>query len=135
MKDENIQAESREFVCICCPIGCKLKARRDGDTVRVTGNTCKRGEKYAIDELTAPKRTVTTTARLNGGVFPCVPVKTSEPIPKDKIFAALYVIKHTELAAPVEIGDIAVKDICGTGADVVVTRAVACKDTSVRSRS
>lgn len=128
MSGKTTNNEVREFVCICCPIGCKLKAERDGDTVRVQGNTCKRGEKYAIDELTAPKRTVTTTVRIDGGELPCVPVKTKDPIPKDRIFAALYIIKHTKLDAPVAIGDIAVPNVCGTGVDVVVTRACAVKN-------
>ena len=36
----------RELTCISCPLGCPLQVEIDeaGQVVRVTGNTCKRGE-------------------------------------------------------------------------------------------
>ena len=33
----------KEFICIVCPKGCRLKVDDEGN---VTGNTCIRGEKY-----------------------------------------------------------------------------------------
>ena len=33
-------------------------------------------------------------------------------------------INHTKVAAPVRIGDIVIKDVCGTGVDVVATKNV-----------
>ena len=92
--------------------------------IEVTGNTCKRGEKYAIAEVTAPTRTVTSSVAIKGGEIARVPVKTAAPIPKDKIFVALDEIKTVELAAPVEIGDVIVKNVAGSGVDVVATRKV-----------
>ena len=40
----------REMICVSCPIGCALSVELDGDgkVLSVSGNTCKRGEKYAI---------------------------------------------------------------------------------------
>ena len=46
--------EIKEFTCIRCPMGCALRAEvEDGKVVRVTGNTCKRGEDYAQQEAEA----------------------------------------------------------------------------------
>ncbi len=117
--------ETKNLVCIRCPIGCALSVTKaDDGKITVTGNTCKRGEQYAVSEVTAPTRTVTSTVTLTDGEIARAPVKTEQPIPKDMIFAVLYVIKHTTLAAPVRIGDVAVKNVCDTGVDVVVTRNI-----------
>ena len=49
-------------------------------------------------------------------------VRTNAGVPKAKIFEVMEEINSVVLKAPVRIGDIAVKDICGTGADLLVTR-------------
>ena len=113
-----------KFTCIRCPMGCALEVRTDGGKITVTGNACKRGEQYALDEATAPKRTVTSTAELIGGELARAPVKTADAVPKEKMFEVLEEIKNARLTAPVRIGDIAVKNAAGTGVDVVVTRNI-----------
>ena len=50
----------KEFICIECPKGCRLKV---DDEMNVTGNTCIRGKTYAINELTCPKRVITSTPK------------------------------------------------------------------------
>ena len=42
--------ETRELICIGCPLGCPLTVRIDGENVEVNGNTCKRGDDYARKE-------------------------------------------------------------------------------------
>lgn len=115
-----------ELTCISCPLGCPLKVETDngGKVLSVTGNTCKRGEEYGKKEVTAPTRTVTSTVRVQGGIAPVVSVRTREDIPKDKIFAVMEEVRRTTAAAPVRIGDVIVKDIAGTGVDLIATRAV-----------
>lgn len=112
-----------EFVCICCPMGCDLEVKVDGENITVSGNTCPRGRDYAIAEVTAPTRTVTTTVDVSGGEFRA-PVKTAAPIPKGKIFDALAEIKAACVTAPVCIGDVIVAGVAGTDVDVVATRNV-----------
>ena len=114
----------KKLVCIRCPIGCNLEVYKTDSGFTVSGNTCKRGEQYGIAEVTAPTRTVTSTTKLFGGEIDRVPVKTAEPIPKDKIFAALLEIKKTAVDAPVRIGDIIVKNVAGTNVNVVATRDI-----------
>ena len=113
----------RSLVCVACPLGCPIEVEMNdaGEVLSVTGNTCKRGDAYARTEVTNPTRSLTTTVRLEGGVLPVVPVKSAKPIPKGLMKSAVKEINKTVLRAPVHIGDVAVKDILGTGVDIVVT--------------
>ena len=42
----------KEMVCVSCPIGCMLtvELNEKNEVLSVKGNTCKRGEQYAVDE-------------------------------------------------------------------------------------
>ena len=78
--------EGKELTCIVCPIGCRLHVTLNGDTIdRISGNRCKRGTAYAREECTAPKRVLTTTVPVVGGVCPLVSVKTERAVPKQLI--------------------------------------------------
>ena len=116
--------ETRELICIQCPMGCPLKVTVDGDSVTVTGNTCPRGAVYGKKEVTNPTRTVTSTARVEGGEIPRVSVKTATDVPKGKIRDVMTEIRALLLKAPVRIGDVVLSNVAGTGADVVATKTV-----------
>ena len=117
--------EERKLTCIGCPMGCPLTVVMNGkEVVSVTGNTCKRGDIYARKEVTNPTRIVTSTVRVTGGSEAMVSVKTKEDIPKGKIFDCVKALKNVEVAAPVHIGDVLVKDVAGTGVDVIATKNV-----------
>lgn len=121
--------EKRELICIGCPMGCAVTVELEAGEIRkIYGNTCKTGENYARKEVTAPERTVTTTVRVKGGVCAAAPVKTSGGVAKDKIFDVIEALKGICLEASVSAGDTAVKDVCGTGADVTVTRTIRARD-------
>lgn len=106
-------------------MGCPLVVTMDGgEVVSVMGNTCKRGEIYGRKEVTNPTRIVTSTVRVSGGSIDMVSVKTKEDIPKGKIFDCVKALKIVEVAAPVHIGDVIMKDVAGTGVDVVATKNV-----------
>lgn len=116
---------SREMICINCPMGCHLTVDdSDKANIKVQGNTCPRGVTYAVNEVTAPKRMVTGSVKVKGGNIPMVSVKTREAIPKELIFKSLELLKQVELTAPVNIGDVAVKDICGCGVDFIATKHI-----------
>ncbi len=114
----------REMICICCPMGCRMTVEKTADGYSVTGNTCPRGKAYAIDEMTAPKRMVTSSVPVENGNYKTVSVKTSVSIPKELIFDSLAALSGVKLTAPVKIGDVVVKNVLGTGADFVATRNV-----------
>ena len=117
--------ETRELTCIGCPLGCSLSVTlENGEVTSVTGNTCPRGDAYARKEVTNPTRIVTSTVRVSGGDADMVSVKTKEDIPKGKIFECVKALKSVEVPAPVHIGDVLVKDVAGTGVDIVATKNV-----------
>lgn len=112
----------RTLICIGCPNGCLVTVDKNPDgSLSITGNTCKKGEEYARNEMTAPKRTVTSIVRVSGGKNPVVSVKTKEEIPKEKIAACMEEINRTALKAPVSLGQIVIADVAGTGVDIVAT--------------
>ena len=95
--------ENRTLTCISCPLGCDLEAEVVGDTVTVTGNRCDKGVAYAKAEILNPQRVVTSNILVEGGICPLVSVKTS---------------------APIRIGQILIRNLLGTGIDVIATREV-----------
>ena len=117
--------EVKELICIGCPLGCPITVTMNGNEVAdVNGNTCKRGDVYARKEVTNPTRIVTSTIRVKGGAEDMVSVKTKEDIPKGKIFDCVKALKGIEKEAPVKIGDVILKDVAGTGVDIVATKHV-----------
>ena len=101
----------KTMTCIECPIGCELEVEVDGNTiVSVKGYTCPRGKQYAENEVTCPKRVITSTIRAQNGVM--VPVKTDKPVRKSEMFAVMEKINKTVCVLPVKIGDIVVENIC-----------------------
>ncbi len=112
--------KKRELTCIVCPRGCQLTVELDGDkVVSVAGNICKRGSVYAEAECTNPVRTVTTTVRCASGKV--VSVKTSAPVPKALVFEVMKEINRTTAPDGVKIGDVIIKNVAGTDADVLAT--------------
>lgn len=112
----------RKLVCIICPRGCTLTADITDTGVTVTGNACPKGAEYAINECTNPVRTVTATVRVANRYNTMVSVKTAAPVPKGKMMEVMAALRKTQVEAPVAIGDVVIKDICGTS--IVITKAV-----------
>lgn len=115
--------ETKEMVCINCPLGCMLTVTRGEDgEVSVAGNTCPRGEAYGRTELTDPRRIVTSTVRIKGRKDQAVSVKTAQAIPKGKIMECMTELKAVEVVPPVCVGDVILENVAGTGVAVVATR-------------
>lgn len=111
----------KDLICIVCPKGCHLTVD-EGNRYRVSGHSCQRGETYGKTELQNPTRVLTSIVPIDGAVHPCCPVKTDQPIPKDEIGAAMDLLKSIRLKSPVSVGDLVVKEICGTNSAWVVTK-------------
>lgn len=119
--------EQRELTCIGCPLGCTIRVTLNGQAVdTVTGYSCKRGLAYAQKEVTNPTRIVTSTVPLRGSRTGAVVVscKTAQDIPKKKIFAVIAALKTVTASAPVRIGDVLLKNVAGTGVDIIATKDV-----------
>ena len=116
----------KEFTCIVCPKGCQLHVFEDeAGLLQVQGHSCKRGESYGKQEVTDPRRNISSTVRVHHGFLKLVPVKTASEIPKDKIFEVMEAINHVEVEAPVSLGQVIISNVASTGADIVATRDIA----------
>lgn len=111
------------LVCVSCPLGCPITVELDAENnvTSVTGNTCPRGAAYAKTEVTHPVRSLTSTVKLIGGHHAVVPVKTSAPVPKEKMFEIMKAVNAASAKAPVKIGDVIIENVLGTGANIVAT--------------
>ncbi|MDO8804648.1 MAG: DUF1667 domain-containing protein [Elusimicrobiota bacterium] len=113
------------MTCIECPKGCRLEVEADGSRlISVSGETCERGPAYARQEIEAPMRTLTTSVLTRGLELKMLPVRSSKPIPKGKLFAAMDAVKLITVAAPVSAGTVVVPDFLGLGVDLVACRGL-----------
>lgn len=119
----------RNITCIVCPIGCKILVKTDGIQFEIVGgNKCKRGIEYARSEALDPRRMLTTSVLVNNGEWPLVSVKSSKPIPKEKLFSVLKEVRGTAVKAPVKSGQTIIKNAANTGIDIVATKTVLTKE-------
>ncbi|GAA0709772.1 DUF1667 domain-containing protein [Paraclostridium ghonii] len=116
----------KNVTCTVCPMGCSLIVTKVDGEYKVEGNTCKRGEKYGVEEVTNPRRVITTTVKLSGSYLNLLPVKTNESISKELMFDIMKVLDNVRVCAPVNVGDVVVKDILGTGVDIVSAKSMEC---------
>ena len=113
-----------KLTCIICPRGCEMEVTQSNGGWTVTGNECRRGEDYAVQEASCPMRTLTTSLPITGGDYDMLSVKTAQPIPKEKIGEALKSLQDMRLSAPVQVGETVYPNIADTGIPVVATRRV-----------
>ncbi len=113
---------SHQMICICCPNGCLLNVENNADgSYTVSGNLCPRGEEYAINEMTNPVRSISSTIKVKGGKEPLVSCKTDGTIPKDMISKVMVEIGKTSVEAPIEVNDVLIENVCATGVNIVAT--------------
>ena len=111
------------IICTVCPRGCHMTVNGEGDKViSVEGYSCRRGLTYANTEFVAPVRILTTIVKMENGEL--LPVRSEKPLPKEKLFDCMEVIKSVTAKAPVKVYDVIVKNICDTGIDIVSTKNI-----------
>lgn len=117
------EKDAQILTCIRCPRGCQVSVAADGggQVLSVSGNLCARGGAYARAEVTNPVRTVTTTVPVEGGRTARVSVKTEHEVPRDAVMDVMRALAGVTASAPVEIGDVVVSNVAGTGVDLVAT--------------
>lgn len=112
--------------CIGCPIGCGGEVTvENGIVAEMSGFTCNKGLAYAAEEVVSPKRMVTTTVRVSGGSLALLPVISATPVPKERIFDCLRLLRGVSVAAPVAEGTVIIADALGLGVDFRAARDVA----------
>ena len=115
-------SNKKTITCIICPQGCPIDVWEDNGEIKVSGNTCQRGYEYALEEYKAPKRILTTTMRMKGAILPVIPVRSSAPVPKERLFACMSVINKKEIKAPVMMRDALIKNILNLDIDIIASR-------------
>lgn len=119
-------AKAKEYTCIGCPIGCPLQLVHKGTRItEISGYECDRGAKYAKQEFTDPRRELSTTVAISGARWRRLPVKVTGPVEKGRVLEAARKIHGLQVKAPVNIGEVLIKDFLGEkGIDVVACRSM-----------
>jgi CxxC motif-containing protein len=113
------------ITCVVCPVSCPVEVEyHEHEILSIDRNQCKLALEYVRNEMFDPRRVVTTSVEVEGGAMPLVSVKTDRPIPKTAVSDAMKTICAVRVRPPVRTGDVIVRDLLGTGANVVATRDV-----------
>ena len=113
----------KKLTCIECPKGCLLSIDIENcRVVKVSGNECPKGEKYAVQEIENPMRILTSAVLAEGLSLKMVPVRTDKPIPKSKIMEAMGEIKKIRLKSSIKTGSVIVENFLGLGVNLLATR-------------
>ncbi len=117
--------EVRVITCIICPLGCRARVTiENGKISEIEGLECPWGEEYVRRELKLPVRDFFTTVRIKGATIPVLPVRSTQPIPKDKILDCVLELANVVVDAPIEAGEIIVRNPLGLEVDIVATRGL-----------
>ncbi len=109
----------KHFTCIRCPIGCNLTVKKYADgKIVVQGNSCPRGEEYGKQEVTEPRRTITTIKQTKTGT---ISLKTDVAVRKEQYFDILKEIEKKKVTKNYQIGDVFIKNVLNTHSNIVVT--------------
>jgi len=112
----------KNLICIVCPNGCHLQV--DETTLNITGAKCARGLTFAHDEMTNPKRTLTSSVRTAMPGYPVVSVRTSGDIPKAVIPQLMDLLRSITVRAYLPSGSIVLENVLGTGVNIITTTAM-----------
>ncbi|MFX0036988.1 MAG: DUF1667 domain-containing protein [Candidatus Hermodarchaeota archaeon] len=126
--EEELPKGFKDIRCIVCPTGCLVHVENINGELIIEGHSCKRGEEYAKEEFIAPKRILTTTLQVENGLLPLVPVRSDEPILKDRLQEALKVIAKAKAKAPIRMGDILIEKVLGLNINIIASRNLIQKD-------
>lgn len=122
-------SDVREITCIMCPLGCRIKAIVEGETIlSIEGNACPNGKAYARQEIISPSRIVMSVVKCRNCSIPTVSVKTEKPAPKEFMEEIIQALRDVEVEPPVRVGDVIVENVLGLGINIVATRSAKKKN-------
>ena len=113
------------LICIGCPLGCLLDVEEMGEGAwKTKGYQCKKGKEYGVQEVTDPRRMVTTTVAIRGAHWARLPVRSTAEVPKDLVIDFARALPSLCVQSPVKVGQILMENVIGTGVDVMATRSM-----------
>jgi CxxC motif-containing protein len=113
-----------QVTCVCCPRGCTVTVDQSG---RVTGNGCRNGAAYAQQQLQSSLRRVPGEVRVRGGAADRCAVKTDRPVPTELLVIIRDTLSSLEVDAPIYVSQVLIRDLCGSGVNLVACGNVPCK--------
>ena len=114
-----------EFTCVLCPTSCVVSAEwNETELLRIDRAQCKLARDYVWGEIFDPRRALTSTVVVHGGDLPLVSVKADRPVPKGLVLDIVRRLSQVAAEAPIDVGDVLVPDVLGTGANIVATRKI-----------
>jgi CxxC motif-containing protein len=112
----------KKVTCIICPVGCEVTVRgSEREVTEVADFQCKRGKSYAENEYLNPKRILTSTVKVRNYDYAVLPVRSDVPVPKSILLECMDIIRKIIVTAPVKKGQVVVKNIMGSGADIIAS--------------
>ncbi|WP_422484384.1 DUF1667 domain-containing protein [Gudongella sp. DL1XJH-153] len=111
-----------KITCSICEMACEITIEQYENSTIISGNRCGRGSQLAEKHLTNNQKIVTGRCLLSGGQMSRLPVSTTKEIPTELIDKVLKTIQKTAVDAPVVRGQIIIRNILNTGADVIAQR-------------
>jgi CxxC motif-containing protein len=115
----------REFICIICPNGCRIKVEYEGTNIKnIRGDECPKGKDYVKNEITNPLRVFTGSVLVESGDFSLVSVKTLSPIPKKYLKKVGEITRRIKVDAPIEIGKAVALNLLNENIDLIATRKI-----------
>lgn len=112
---------SKIITCTVCPLGCQVTVAGG----KAQGYTCPRGRDWALQEVAAPVRVLTTTVILEGGELALLPVRTLAAVPKNRLRDCQAEASRLCIKAPIRAGEVICRDLAATGISLIATRTVA----------
>lgn len=88
----------KEIICQVCSNRCPLKVWEDGEAILVNGHRCHRGEQYGREEYLGQRQVVRYRVATTFPDVPSVPVRTSDPVPKEFVFKLVRHLKKMKLS-------------------------------------
>jgi len=120
-----MNVEKKHFTCVTCPVGCEVDVEvKDSNIISMKGNRCDKVKEFVLQELKEPMRVFTTIVRIKGAKYAMLPVRTDKTIPKRLFKQAIEMLADINLQAPVHMSDVLVKDVAGSGANIIATRTM-----------
>ena len=115
----------REIICIMCPLGCRMQVQIEGqEVIQVEGEGCKKGVKYAQQEVSFPGRILTTTVATDNPEMPLLPVRSNKALPKEKLIDCMKQISTHSVKGSVQLGQPVIDNILGLDTDIVACRTI-----------
>lgn len=117
--------KTKQLTCITCPAGCRLDvcyARQK--IISISGNQCPRGLDFVQKEIFNPVRILTTSITIESKIACRLPVRSKDPVRKDKLPQLIREVKKIKAEAPVKAGDCLAANLLGTGVQIIASQTI-----------